>query len=94
MNTDGHIWVRIGGMVHRQVEEHGNETQGDTGGQIYVCLVTLVAGKFPDFDTWDQGDKETQKQSGFIGDGFGWRWECYGCMKNTRKCGGGSRMSN
>ena len=61
MGADGHIWVRIGGTVHMHTGEHGNEVQGVTGGQIYVWLVALVAGKFPDFDTWAQGDKETQK---------------------------------
>ena len=57
MGSDGLRWVRIGWTVQRHTEKHGNEVQGNTGGQIYVRIVALVAGKFPDFDILAQGDK-------------------------------------
>ena len=57
MGVDGLRWVRIGWTVQMHTEEHGNEVQGDTEGQIYVRIVALVAGKFPDFDTLTQSDK-------------------------------------
>ena len=57
MGVDGLRWVRIGCTVQMHTEEHGNEVQGDTEGQIYVRIVALVAGKFPDFDTLAQSDK-------------------------------------
>ena len=57
MGVDGLRWVRIGWTVQMHTEEHGNEVQGDTEGQIYVRIVALVAGKFPDFNTLTQGDK-------------------------------------
>ena len=59
MVTDGYIWVRRGGTVQMHTEEHGNWVQGDTGGQIYGWIVALVAGKFPEFHTLTQSDKET-----------------------------------
>ena len=51
MGADGCRWVRIGGTVQKHTGEHGNEVQGGTGGRIYVWIVALVAGKFPDFAT-------------------------------------------
>ena len=57
MGVDGLRWVRIGWTVQMHTGEHGNEVQGGTRGQIHVRIVTLVAGKFPDFNTLTQGDK-------------------------------------
>ena len=94
MGADGCRWVRIGGTVRKHTEEHGNEVQGGTGGRIYVWIVALVAGKFPDFATLGTRRQGDTKMSRVIGDGFGWGRGAYWYMGNTVGSGGGVRMSD